>query len=291
MNSSFIGTGVALVTPFKEDFSIDFDGLKKLIQHVSQGVDYLVVNGTTAESATTSEEEKAEILSFVKKENKKNLPIMLGIGGNNTAEILKKIKQTDFSGIGAILSVCPYYNKPSQEGIYQHYKVIAEACPVPVLLYNVPGRTGVNMKPSTVARLAEIKNIIGIKEAAGDIIQALEMSRISRKDFMLISGDDMLTSPMISFGAKGVISVIANGYPVQFGEMVRLALKNEFGKSSDIQRSFCDINPLLYEESNPVGIKLVLSELGVCSSVVRLPLYKGSESLTQRIKAEVKKLK
>lgn len=289
--SRITGTGVALVTPFKEDYSIDFEGIKKLLEHVSKGVEYLVVHGTTGESATTSSKEKEDILAFIHKENKKKLPVVLGIGGNNTAEVLNKIETTDFNQVEAILSVSPYYNKPSQEGLYQHYKAIAEASPVPVILYNVPGRTGVNIKAKTVSRLSEIKNIIGVKEASGDLVQCLEISKIKRSDFMLISGDDMLTVPMISFGAQGVISVIANGYPVQFSEMVRLALKNDFKKAAEISREFIEINPLLYEESNPVGIKEVLGLLGVCNEQVRLPLYKASDHLKTKIRNTLSDLK
>lgn len=280
----FTGTGVALVTPFKEDGSIDYTGLKNILDYVSKGVDYLVVHGTTGESATTSVKEKNEILSFVLNENKKKLPVVLGIGGNNTAEIIQKIQQTNFSGVEAILSVCPYYNKPSQEGIYHHYKAIAEASPVPVILYNVPGRTGVNIQAKTVVRLSEIKNIIGIKEASGDLLQALEISKIIRKDFLLISGDDMLTVPMIAIGAQGVISVMANAYPESFSKMVRHALDNEFDKASEILRTFTELNPLLYEESNPVGIKENLEQLGICQAHVRQPLYRASTQLKEKFK-------
>lgn len=285
------GTGVALVTPFKENNSIDYAGLKNLVEHVSKGVDYLVVHGTTGETATTTLEEKAEILTFVQKENKKKLPIVVGIGGNNTAELIQRIKNCDLKGIDALLSVCPYYVKPSQEGIYQHYKAIAENSPIPVLLYNVPGRTGVNIQPKTVARLAEIKNIIGIKEASGDLMQTLEISKIARPDFILISGDDMVTVPMISIGARSVISVLANAYPVQFGEMVRQALNNDFKKAADIQRVFTELNPLLYAESNPVGIKETLKALGVCPEHVRLPLYKASDDLKTKIRNVISTIK
>lgn len=285
------GTGVALVTPFNEDDSIDYAGLKKLLEFVSKGVDYLVVHGTTGESATTTVKEKEEILAFIHKENKKKLPIVLGIGGNNTMNVIANIKNADLTGVEAILSVCPYYNKPSQEGIYQHYKAIAEASPLPIILYNVPGRTGVNMKPKTVLRLSEIKNIIGVKEASGDLVQAIEISKIKRKDFLLISGDDMLTVPMISFGAQGVISVIANSFPVEFSEMVRMSLKNEFNKASDILRSFTDLNPLLYDEGNPVGVKQALEELGICKANVRLPLAKASDNLKSKIAVAITSLK
>jgi 4-hydroxy-tetrahydrodipicolinate synthase len=285
------GTGVALVTPFNEDNSVDYVGLKKLVEFVSKGVDYLVVHGTTGESATTTSKEKEEILAFIIKENKNKLPIVIGIGGNNTSEVIAKMKKADLKGVDAILSVCPYYNKPSQEGIYQHYKAIAEASPLPIILYNVPGRTGVNMKAKTVLRLSEIKNIIGVKEASGDLVQAIEISKIKRKDFLLISGDDMLTVPMISFGAQGVISVIANSFPVEFSEMVRMSLKNEFGKASDVLRTFTDLNPLLYDEGNPVGVKQALEVLGICKANVRLPLAKASDNLKSKIAQAITTLK
>ena len=289
--NKFTGTGVALITPLNQDLSIDFEGLKKLIEHVSKSVDYLVIHGTTAESATTSLQEKHEILAYILKENKKHLPVMLGIGGNNTSEVISRLKNTDLTGVDGILSVCPYYNKPSQEGIYQHYKAIAEASPLPVMIYNVPGRTGINIKTETVVRLAEIENIIGVKEASGDLNQCIEISKIKRKDFLLISGDDLLAVPMISIGAKGVISVIANALPDSFSNMIQLALKNDFLKASEILRTFTEINPLLYEEGNPVGVKQTVNSLGICNGYVRLPLVEASENLKTKIEKAITGLK
>ncbi|HXA02327.1 MAG TPA: 4-hydroxy-tetrahydrodipicolinate synthase [Cytophagaceae bacterium] len=283
MNSKFSGTGVALVTPMREDGSIDYEGLKNLLSYTSEFVNYFVVNGTTAESATTSQQEKEEILTFVIRENKKKLPIVYGIGGNNTAELIQKIRSTDLKGVDALLSVSPYYNKPSQEGIFQHYKALAAASPVPVIIYNVPGRTGSNVSAQTTVRLSAEKNIIGIKEASGDLAQALHILKYARKDFLLISGDDLLTVPLISMGARGVISVIANAYPQKFSCMVSEALSGDFVKASESLKAFSDINPLLYEESNPVGIKEALEIRKICKNNVRLPLVKASEGLKQRI--------
>lgn len=283
MLSRFTGTGVALITPFKEDNTVDYEGLKRLLNYVTEGgVNYLVVNGTTAESVTTTQEERWDILSLILQENK-GLPIVYGIGGNNTSDIVRRIEKADLKGIDAILSVSPYYNKPSQEGIYQHYKAIAEASPIPVILYNVPGRTGSNMQAKTTIRLSEVPNIIGIKEASGDLLQTMEILKYARKDFLVISGDDMLTVPMISIGAVGVISVLANGFPKKFAEIVDLSLKNQFNKAAENLKEFVEINPLMYEEGNPVGIKQVLELKGICQANVRLPLVNSSESLKDRI--------
>ena len=283
MNSKFSGTGVALVTPMREDGSIDYEGLKNLLSYTSEFVNYIVVNGTTAESATTSQQEKEEILAFVIKENTKKLPVIYGLGGNNTAELIQKLKTMDLKGVDALLSVSPYYNKPSQEGIFQHYKALAAASPIPVILYNVPGRTGSNVSAQTTIRLSAEKNIIGIKEASGDLIQALHILKYAGKDFLVISGDDLLTVPLISIGAKGVISVIANAYPQKFSGMVSEALSGDFVKAAESLKSFSDINPLLYEEGNPVGIKEALEIRKICKNNVRLPLIKASEGLKQRI--------
>jgi len=291
MISSLEGTGVALITPFAEDGSVDYPGLKKLLTHVSDNnVDYLVVNGTTGESATTDKQEKLDILSFVKKENTHNLPVVFGLGGNNTREIVKLLNELDWTGVSAILSVSPYYNKPSQEGLYQHYKTIAEASPLPIILYNVPGRTGSNLTAHTTLRLAELPNIIGIKEASGNILQALEISKCTRKDFVLISGDDLLTLPLISIGAKGVISVLANAFPAPFTKMVNAALKADFETAAGILRTFVQINPCIYEEGNPVGIKTTLELLNICNSNVRLPLVKGSDLLKSKIEECLKEI-
>lgn len=285
MYSQFVGTGVALVTPFDNTGAVDYEALRKIIHHVSDNkVEYLVVNGTTAESATTNEVEKSEILKFIIAENQGKLPIMYGLGGNNTQELVEKIQGMNFEGIHAILSVSPYYNKPSQEGIYQHYKVISEVCPVPVVLYNVPSRTGSNIAPQTTIRLAQLPNIIGIKDANTDIGHCLEVLSGVSKDFLFISGDDMWAVPLIAVGGKGAISVLANAYPLQFSTLIRDALDNHFDKATVLLKSFSKLNPLLYEEGNPVGIKTVLHEMGLASLQTRLPLANASEVLQRKIR-------
>ncbi|MDQ3289914.1 MAG: 4-hydroxy-tetrahydrodipicolinate synthase [Bacteroidota bacterium] len=281
---SLRGTGVALITPFTQDLAVDFDSLKKLLHFTIQGgVDYLVVNGTTAESPTTTDAEKEQILAFVRDFTGGKLPIVYGIGGNYTQSLLETIKNTDFTGVAAILSVSPYYNKPSQQGLYHHYVHIADTCPVPVILYNVPGRTASNITAETTLKLAKHPNIIGIKEASGNIEQCLHIAKHKPTDFMLISGDDLLTVPMISFGAEGVISVLANAFPEKFSQMVKLALANNFPEASKLLLDFIDINPLMYEESNPVGIKAILEMLGIAHPHVRLPLVDASLALKSKL--------
>lgn len=288
MYNQFVGTGVALVTPFDSKGAVDFDGLKKLLRHtIDNKVDYLVVNGTTAESATTTDEEKKAILQYILKENNGMLPIMYGLGGNNTYELIEKIKNTDFTGINALLSVSPYYNKPSQEGIYLHYKAIAEASPVPVFLYNVPSRTGSNIAPQTTIRLSKIPNIAGIKDANTDLAHCLEILKYVPKDFLVISGDDMWALPLIALGGKGAISVLANAYPSQFSNMIRFALNNQFEEGATILNSLSGLNPLLYEEGNPVGLKTVLEQLNICKSFTRLPLAPASLMLKEKILQEL----
>ena len=258
MRAKFHGVGVALITPFKENLDIDFPALKRLVDFCSEGgVDYLVVQGTTGESATCSTAEKNEILAFVKKNNTKKLPIVYGLGGNNTAEVLETIKKTNLKGVDAILSVCPYYNKPPQAGIIAHFTAIADTSPVPVLLYNVPGRTVTHLQIPTVVKLAKHKNIIGIKDASS-IENAMELSKFCPKDFILLSGDDNLVTATISMGFHGVISVIGNAFPKEFSEMTHAAMDGNFKKSAEIQRKFIDFDTLLYVESNPVGIKKCL---------------------------------
>jgi 4-hydroxy-tetrahydrodipicolinate synthase len=241
--------------------------------------------GTTGESATVTEAEKKEVLAFVKANNSRCLPVMYGLGGNNTREILEQIHQTDWQGVEAVLSVSPYYNKPSQRGIYEHYISIADACPVPVVLYNVPGRTQSNITAATTLKLSTHPNIIGIKEASGDLVQCMEIARSKPSDFLLISGDDLLTLPMVSFGAVGVISVLANAFPSVFTQMVNEALNHHWENSSRHLFRFLTINPLMYEEGNPVGLKLVLQLMGICQNELRLPLSAASEQLTAKIKA------
>jgi 4-hydroxy-tetrahydrodipicolinate synthase len=286
------GTGVALVTPFDKNNKVDYKGLKNLLALVAEGgVDYLVVNGTTGESVSTSKEEKAEILAFVKENNPKKLPIVYGIGGNYTAQVLDSLKETNLKGVAAILSVSPYYNKPSQGGIIKHYTELANQSPVPIILYNVPGRTSSNLLASTTLQLAQHPNIIGIKEASGNLEQAMAIAAEKPKEFMLISGDDMLTIPMMAIGAIGVISVLANAVPEIFKKMTKSALKGDFVKASTEQLSLLSINPLMYSESNPVGVKQLLKEMDICENYVRLPLMPASRELQMAIKNAYSSLK
>jgi 4-hydroxy-tetrahydrodipicolinate synthase len=284
LDERFKGVGAALITPFDEHQEIDYAGLRKLIEFVSEGgVDYLVVQGTTGESPTLSSEEKNEILAFSKKHNTKGLPIVYGLGGNDTKAVLETIRKTDLSGVDAILSVCPYYNKPTQEGIIAHFTAIADASPAPVLLYNVPGRTVINMKAETILKLAEHPNIIGIKDAGGSIEQSMELAAHAPKDFILLSGDDNLVTTMISVGWHGVISVIANAFPREFTDLTWHALEGNFKDAATLQLAFLEFDTLLYIESNPVGIKKCLEIKGICSSEVRLPLLKASAPLGEKL--------
>lgn len=286
----FHGTGVALVTPLDAKGNIDFKGLKKLLQHTAKGVDYFVVMGTTGESVTVTNEEKKQVLQFVIDNNPKKLPIVFGIGGNNTQSVLDTIKSTSLKGVDAVLSVSPYYNKPSQEGIYQHFKSVADACPVPVILYNVPGRTASNLTAETTLRLAAHPNIIGVKEASGNLEQCMKIVKYMPKDFLLTSGDDMLTVPLYSIGSKGVISVLANSYPVIFKKMKEYAFAGNYAKAQQEQFKLVEINGPMYEEGNPVGVKQVLQEMGICSNAVRLPLVPASEGLQKKIKTLMQKV-
>lgn len=288
---SLIGTGVALVTPFKKDFSVDIDALKRIVRYVIDGgVEYLVVLGTTAESATLTKEEKALVVQTVIQENNNVLPLVLGVGGNNTQEIVDSLKTMDLSAFTAILSVSPYYNKPTQEGIYQHFKAIAQNSPLPILLYNVPGRTACNMQPETVLRLAnDFKNIIGIKEAAGDLVQAMKIIQHKPKDFLVISGDDMIALPMVLAGGSGVISVIGEGFPKDFSEMVRLGLDRRVDQAYGLHYKLADAIDLIFEQGNPAGIKEVFKHLGLSENTLRLPLVTVDKDLSERIKDFVSK--
>lgn len=277
------GTGVALVTPMNSQGEIDFASLKKLLAHTAKGVDYYVVMGTTGESATLSKEEKKSVLAFVKEYNKKKLPIVYGIGGNNTQSVLEEIKSTDLGGVDALLSVSPYYNKPSQEGIYLHFKEIASTSPLPIILYNVPGRTASNLTAETTLRLSGLKNIIGIKEASGNLEQCMKIAREMPKDFLLISGDDLLTLPIYTMGGVGVISVLANALPITFQKIKNGVQNGKLAQAQAAQFSLLDINAPMYEEGNPVGVKFLLSLMGVCEPFVRLPLIKASNSLQKKI--------
>lgn len=287
---SFIGTGVALITPFKKDFSVDTVALQNIVNHcIDGGLDYLVVLGTTAETATLSQEEQALVIKTVVETNNKRLPLVLGLGGNNTHHLCEKLKNEDLSAFDAILSVSPYYNKPTQEGIYQHYKALSEASPLPIILYNVPGRTASNMLPSTVLRLAnEFKNIIGIKEASGDLVQVMKIIKNKPKEFLVISGDDIITLPMVLSGGVGVISVIGQAFPASFSKMVELGLQHKVGDAHKIHYDFVEIIDMIFEQGNPAGIKSVFKAMGICEDVVRLPLVSVNEDLGNRIQSFVK---
>ena len=284
------GSGVALVTPFDEIGKIDFKALKRLLIYTAKGVDYFVVMGTTGESATLSKEEKKSVLKFVLENNPKKLPIVYGIGGNNTQSVLDELTSTDLKGVTAILSVSPYYNKPPQEGIFQHFKQVAAASPLPIILYNVPGRTGSNITAQTTLRLASLKNIIGIKEASGNLEQCMKIVKEKPKDFMLISGDDMLTLPIYSIGGVGVISVLANALPQIFLKIKENFYSGRLKQAHIEQFKIIDINAPMYEEGNPIGLKYLLSLIGVCGHTVRLPLTKPSSGLQKKISALYKKL-
>lgn len=268
------GMGVALITPFKADKSIDYDALAKLIEYqIKSGADYLVVLGTTAETPALSTQEKAEIKRFIADQVAGRVPLVIGCGGNNTAAVVEEVGNLDTNDFGAVLSVVPYYNKPSQEGIYQHYSAIAKASPLPIILYNVPGRTGVNMTAETTLRLAaDHQNIIGIKEASGNISQMDEIIKHKQPEFLVISGDDGITFPLITLGAAGVISVIGNAFPKEFSRMVRLALDGEYDAARTIHHRFTDLFSLLFVDGNPAGVKCLLHAMGFIENELRLPL-------------------
>jgi 4-hydroxy-tetrahydrodipicolinate synthase len=288
--NSLIGTGVALVTPFKKDFSVDVEALTRIVNYqIDNGINYLVVLGTTAENATLSLEEKELVIQTVVSTNNGRLPLVLGVGGNNTHKIIEELQSRDFSDFVAILSVSPYYNKPTQEGIYQHFKAIATASPVPVIIYNVPGRTGSNMLPSTVLRLAhDFKNIVAIKEAAGDLVQAMSIIKDKPKDFLVISGDDMIALPMVLAGGSGVISVIGQGFPKQFSELIRLGLDKKVDEAFKLHYQLADSIDMIFEQGNPGGIKEVLKSLGISENCLRLPLVNVNTDLATRIDLFVK---
>jgi 4-hydroxy-tetrahydrodipicolinate synthase len=280
-----LGTGVALVTPFKNDKSVDFKGLERLVNfQIDNGVNYMVVLGTTGEPATLTAEEKEQVKKTIIKTNNGRIPLVIGIGGNNTMAVINEIKTTDLSPFSALLSVSPYYNKPTQEGIYQHFKAISEASPKPVIIYNVPGRTGKNIEPTTVLRLAnDFKNIVAVKEAAGDLVQAMRIIKNKPTDFMVISGDDLIALPMTLAGGSGVISVIGQGLPKDFSEMIQLGLKNDVIEANRLHYKIMDSIDYIFEECNPAGIKALLEKVNICSSNVRLPLVNATEILHQKI--------
>lgn len=287
-----IGSGVALITPFKEDNNIDFEALGKLIEHqIAGGINYLVSLGTTGETATLSKQEKKEILHFTAEKVNGRVPLVGGIGGNNTKEIIDNINYFDLSKYSALLSVSPYYNKPTQEGIYQHYKAISQASPLPVILYNVPGRTGSNIEAKTTIRLArECSNVIGIKEASGNFMQYSEIMRDKPDEFLLISGDDALALPMIALGASGLISVLANALPAEVSELTKLSLEGDFKKASKIHARLIETMNLCFVEGNPAGVKAILQQKGICEDWLRLPLTPVSDATRNRIATELEKL-
>jgi 4-hydroxy-tetrahydrodipicolinate synthase len=291
MKTNFIGTGVAMVTPFTEDKQIDFPAFAKLINDlIANGVDYLLVMGTTAESATISEEEKQEILEFAKKEINFRVPIMYGIGGNNTMDVINRIKSTNLNGVDGILCVAPYYNKPNQEGLYQHFAAIASVCPTQLILYNVPGRTGVNILPDTVVRLAnDFENITAIKEACGSIDQMMQVIKNKPLSFTVISGDDGLTLPLIAVGGEGVISVAGNAFPKEMSQLVRLALNKDFENAKTIHYKLLDSISNMFAEGNPCGVKEYLSQQGKMKNEFRLPMVPASQKLSEKIKNDLRR--
>lgn len=286
---AFIGTGVALVTPFKEDLSVDTNALSALVKdQIENGIEYLVVLGTTAESATLSKEEKELVKTVIKEANQGKLPLVLGMGSNDTAGLVEDLISEDLEGFDAILSVSPFYNKPTQEGIYRHFKAVAEASPLPVILYNVPGRTASNILPETVNRIArDFKNVIGVKEAAGDMVQAMKLISLVPEKFLVISGDDMITLPMTLAGGKGVISVIGQGLPKEFSEMVRLGLKGEVREAYKLHYRIAPSIDMIFAEGNPAGIKAMLHKRSLVENNLRLPLVEATDGLYARISAFV----
>ena len=282
-----IGTGVALVTPFKEDFSVDVEGLQSVVNfNIKNGIDYLVVLGTTGESATLSKEEKQLVIDTVVSTNAGRLPLVLGIGGNDTRAVVEEVSSRDLADFTAVLSVSPFYNKPTQEGIYEHFAAVAQASPKPIILYNVPGRTSSNVLPNTVIRLAnDFENIVAIKEAKGDIVQAMELINGCPNDFLVISGDDMIALPMVLAGGSGVISVIGEGFPEAFSKMIQLGLDRKVDEAYALHYKIAPAIDYIFAEGNPAGIKAVFSKLGICRDIVRLPLVTISNSLRTKIDA------
>lgn len=284
MQHNITGTGVALVTPFRKDKSIDFSAFEKLISHILPHINFLVAMGTTSEYPTLSKNEYCAVLNFIKDSSNGKYPIVVGIGGNNTKNVTETIKSFDFDNISAILSVAPYYNKPTQKGLYEHFKNIAQQAPVPIILYNVPGRTSCNIMPETVLKLAnDFENIIGIKEASGNLVQIMEILKHKPKHFSVYSGDDALTLPMIALGAQGVISVTANAVPKTFSEMVNHALNNNLKEANNLHYSMLELFEALFIDGNPAGIKAALSILNITSENVRLPLVKATKATKNKI--------
>ncbi|MBO7083270.1 MAG: 4-hydroxy-tetrahydrodipicolinate synthase [Bacteroidales bacterium] len=292
MRNIFKGTGIALITPFNEDKSVDFVALERIVNHVIDGgADFLVALGTTSEAPTLTAEEKKQVISTILKTNAKRLPVLLGLGGNNTAGVIEQIKSQDFSGIDGILSVVPYYNKPNQRGMKAHFEAIADASPVPVILYNVPGRVGVNLQAATCVELAKHPNIVAVKEASGNLQQIMEILRDKPADFDVISGDDAITQPMMALGAQGVISVAANAYIKPFARMMRAMKEGQPEVALKLHYSMLRMNQLIFADGNPAGIKCLMSHIGLCKNVLRLPLVPANEKVETDIIEEWKQLK
>ncbi|WP_213519996.1 4-hydroxy-tetrahydrodipicolinate synthase [Nonlabens sp.] len=284
-----IGTGVALVTPFNAQGTVDHPALARIVNYqVENGIDYLVVLGTTGESVTLSKQEKKEVIHTIQQANDGRLPLVIGIGGNDTAVVVNELKTADITGFDAILSVSPSYNKPTQEGIYQHFKAVSEASPLPIILYNVPGRTSSNMSVETVVRLAAFENVVAIKEAAGDLVQAMKMIQYTPKDFLVISGDDMIANAMTLAGGAGVISVIGQAMSQDFSDMIRYALNGDVDESYEVHYKMASVIDMIFEQGNPAGIKALLQHLELCSDEVRLPLVKADADLQNRLNTFLK---
>jgi 4-hydroxy-tetrahydrodipicolinate synthase len=293
LREQFRGTGIAIVTPFLEDGTIDWEAYKKLIHFwIENKVEYLVVLGTTGESATIHGDEKQAVFSFVKNEVAGRLPLVAGIGGNDTAEVTEGFKKFNLEGYSAILSVSPYYNKPNQEGLFQHYKALDAATPLPIIMYNVPGRTGMNVSADTTIRIArECKNIFATKEASGSFDQVNQIIKYKPAEFMVISGDDPITLPMIAAGAEGLISVVANAYPKEYAEMVRLCMDGKFAEAQQLHYKYTDIIASMFAEGSPSGVKAYLSEMGLCKNTFRMPVWPVSDKHMEKIRELMKGVK
>lgn len=287
--TQFTGTGTALITPFKQDYSIDFDALSKLIEHqIANGTNYFVVLGTTGESATLSKEEKKKVIEAIKEYNAGRLPLVLGIGGNSTQEVVEQMQTTDLSGFSGILSVSPYYNKPNQEGIFQHYKLISQKTPLPVIIYNVPSRTGSNMTWETQCRIAELPNMAATKEASGNMEQVMQIIKRKPDHFLVISGDDGITFPMMAAGASGVISVINHAFPKQFSGMVKACLDGRWEDARTLHYEVFEAALAIFADGSPGGIKVMLNQMGICENVVRMPLWPVNETVEAKLRSMVK---
>jgi len=290
---ALIGTGVAVVTPFRKDGKVDYTGLTNVLEHIIKGrCEYVVILGTTGESPTLKKKEKAEVLKHALKVVNGRVPVVYGVGGNSTMEVTETLEHTDFSGVSAILSVAPYYNKPNQRGLYEHYKAVAESSPIPVIMYNVPGRTAMNMTAETTLKLAhDFPRLVAVKEASGNMEQIMAVIKDRPKDFLVISGDDLLTLPLIAAGAHGVISVVANAFPKKYSDMVRYSLAGEFGKAAPLHYDLMKVTQHFFADGNPGGVKVALEALKLCRADVRLPLVNVNDALRVAIIKETKRLR